>query len=255
MIEVKCMGPVCIVERPEKLTGGMVGKKIHFSFDEAWAGLTRQAVLWTEGCKRVMTLPLGNTVEIPAELLAVPVRMLWVGVRGYDANMTLVIPTDWGELGEIVPGTEAVPGGEAPTPTQAQQLQWEIDEAAGKAQRAEDAAAEALRRVEGAEGAAARAEDAAVRAETAGKSAEELAVGAGESAHLAQAARSEAERQAVRAKEEADRAVQSGVKSAAELSAEVPPGLAAEGNVQSVLGALAGLLTEVDGLIGGGIHG
>lgn len=49
--------------------------------------------------------------------------------------------------------------------------------------------------------------------------------------------------------------MQNGVKSAAELAAEVPPGLAAEGNVQSVLGALAGLMTAADGLIGGGIHG
>lgn len=76
----------------ETLTSGMVGKQIRLSFDDSWAGLTKTAVFCAGDTTRVVMDP-GETVAIPAEVLAKPFLKLFVGVYGTDAEGTVVIPT------------------------------------------------------------------------------------------------------------------------------------------------------------------
>lgn len=81
------------VSQEGKLTTGMVGATVTFEFGPEWAGLSKTAVFRAGGVTRDV-VDIGDTVPIPVEVLQAE-GYLAVGVEGYDAEHTLVIPTTW----------------------------------------------------------------------------------------------------------------------------------------------------------------
>ena len=87
-----------------KLTAGMVGAKVLFSFTPEWSGLLKTAVFKGSGVSKDRILT-GNTVEIPPECIAKR-STLQVGVYGHLADGTIVIPTVMCNGVEIAAGTK-----------------------------------------------------------------------------------------------------------------------------------------------------
>lgn len=126
MIEIRCRGASADCIAAEVLTSGMVGRLVRFTFDEAWEGLSKTAVFI--GVVKESMLLQENIVEIPAPVLLEADVPLVIGVRGESEDGTVVIPTVYVHCGTILPGADTVPVGTAVTPSQAQQLQSQIDE-------------------------------------------------------------------------------------------------------------------------------
>ena len=110
------------------VTSGMVGATVNFEFDSSWDGLDKTAV-FRAGSVTKIVVGIGDTVEIPHEVLAKPMRTLLVGVYGTDSEGTLVIPTVYATIGSIFPG--AKPSGDPsadPTLPPWVDLQKQVDE-------------------------------------------------------------------------------------------------------------------------------
>lgn len=87
----------------DTLTSGSVGTTITVSLDSAWDELSAFAVF--KAHDRSEAVPVtGDTVEIPAHVLAVPDVHLVVGFYGIDTVGKVVIPTVYADLGEIRAG-------------------------------------------------------------------------------------------------------------------------------------------------------
>lgn len=93
---------------PELLTAGMAkAVSVEFAFSSDWDGLTKTAV-FTNGRATIDVLPAkwdGDTVTVPAEILAVAGRYARVGVYGTNAY-GVVLPTVWVSLGKVQPAVE-----------------------------------------------------------------------------------------------------------------------------------------------------
>lgn len=93
---------------PELLTAGMAkAVSVEFAFSSDWDGLTKTAV-FTNGRATIDVLPAkwdGDTVTVPAEILAVAGRYARVGVYGTNAS-GVVLPTVWATLGKVQPAAE-----------------------------------------------------------------------------------------------------------------------------------------------------
>ena len=81
------------------LTSGMVGIPVTIEYDEAWEGLTKNLVCRCSGQDSGSTeqraiLNVGNTAVVAHEVMQAG-KHLWLGVEGYNADGTLVIPTAW----------------------------------------------------------------------------------------------------------------------------------------------------------------
>ena len=76
----------------EILTSGMVGKQARLAFSSEWDGLVKTVVFSAGAVSRDVILT-GETVTIPAEVLANPMRQLYVGVYGCSSDGTVAIPT------------------------------------------------------------------------------------------------------------------------------------------------------------------
>lgn len=111
----------------ETLTSGTVGKKVKLEFSTDWAGMTKTAVFVAGDVTRDV-VGVSEVVTIPAEVLAVPLETLYVGVYGTAADGR-VIPTIRAEGPRIEPGVD--PSGDRGTdpglPVWAQ-LQQKIEE-------------------------------------------------------------------------------------------------------------------------------
>lgn len=95
-----------LIER-STLTSGMVGKAVKLAFSGEWNGLTK-AIVFRAGSVAVDDfLPEGEEVEttIPKKVMR-PKQRLEIGVVGYDADETVVIPTVWCDCGIIAQGAE-----------------------------------------------------------------------------------------------------------------------------------------------------
>ena len=107
------------------LTAGMANAEtIEFNFSDDWDTLTKTAV-FTDGKVTVDVLQsrwlTGNTVNIPAEVLATAGRSVRVGVYGANAD-GLILPTVWVTLGKVMPAAEPSgdPGADPTLPIWAQ---------------------------------------------------------------------------------------------------------------------------------------
>ena len=90
------------------LTSGMVGIPVTIEYDEAWEGLTKNLVCRCSGQDTGSTeqraiLNVGNTAVVAHEVMQAG-KHLWLGVEGYNADGTLVIPTTWAMCGVIQRG-------------------------------------------------------------------------------------------------------------------------------------------------------
>lgn len=110
------------------IPAGIIGAKINFDYADAmWDGLKKTVVL--KGCCTKDIINAGNTVEIPAEVVAKPGVRVTVGVYGVDSDNNIAIPTLWANLN--VTRYAADPSGDASSdpalPVWAQ-LQEQIDD-------------------------------------------------------------------------------------------------------------------------------
>lgn len=111
----------------ETLTTGMVGKEVKLEFTADWDGLSKTAVFMAGEVTRDVA-GVSGTAVIPAEVLAVPLQQLYVGIYGVSGDGT-VTPTIRAAGPVILPGID--PSGDAGTepdlPVWAQ-LQTRIDD-------------------------------------------------------------------------------------------------------------------------------
>lgn len=91
------------------LTAGMVGIPVTIVCDSTWNGLTKNLV-----CRRgeaqgpystnARTIPdVASAATVAHEVMMAGME-LYLGLEGYNADGTLVIPTTWANCGEILPG-------------------------------------------------------------------------------------------------------------------------------------------------------
>lgn len=110
------------------VTSGSVGREVQFQFSDDWDGLVKTAVFETNNYKETATVPESGTLAIPEDVLTYPGFQLRIGVIGKTADGATVIPTVYADCSMIKPGASTVPVGTPPTPSQAEQLQAQIDE-------------------------------------------------------------------------------------------------------------------------------
>lgn len=127
MLSFHFSGADGIMTEEETLTTGMVGKEVRLEFTRDWDGLSKTAVFMAGGVTRDV-VGVSDVAVIPAEVLAVPMKRLYVGVYGVSAEGK-VTPTIRAAGPEIQPGID--PSGDAGTdpklPVWAQ-LQQQVDE-------------------------------------------------------------------------------------------------------------------------------
>lgn len=95
------------------LTSGMVGIPVTIVCDDAWKGLVKNLVCRSgrrydppdEGTARIIA-NVGGTAAVAQEVMEAG-RYLYLGVEGYSADGTRVMPTTWAECGMIHPGAHA----------------------------------------------------------------------------------------------------------------------------------------------------
>lgn len=90
------------------LTSGMVGLPVTIEYDEAWVGLTKNLVCrcsrnGSSGEEYRSILNVENTTNVAHEVMKAGM-FLYLGVEGYNADGTLVIPTVWAMCGAIEKG-------------------------------------------------------------------------------------------------------------------------------------------------------
>ena len=102
-IIVQAQKASCRKSSGEKITTGMVGKKVSFDFSADWDGLVKTAVFEGSGAAKDVVLT-GDAAEIPHECLTVPGGMLRVGVFGTDG--TIQTPTVYTDIGQIDQGAD-----------------------------------------------------------------------------------------------------------------------------------------------------
>lgn len=100
-----------VVGKPSRITSGLVGLPIVFSFDDAWDGMKKTAV-FKAGCVQRIVENLEEETVVPWEVLETEGVWLSVGVYGVNNDGSVAIPTIWANVGVIYPGvdTEADPG-------------------------------------------------------------------------------------------------------------------------------------------------
>lgn len=106
MIELSVYNGNIKILRPETLTSGRVGHKIHFSFNNKWAGLNKKATFLAGNVSRTIDLT-GNfecDAEIPSETLETPDLDLMVAVKGLSDDLSVILPTKYLRLGYIHKG-------------------------------------------------------------------------------------------------------------------------------------------------------
>ena len=102
-IIVQAQKASCRKSSGERITTGMVGKKVSFDFSAEWDGLVKTAVFEGSGITKDVTLS-GDTAVIPHECLTAPGGMLRVGVFGTDG--TIQTPTVYTDIGQIEQGAD-----------------------------------------------------------------------------------------------------------------------------------------------------
>ena len=100
-----------VVGKPIRITSGLVGLPIVFSFDDAWNGMKKTAV-FKAGCVQRIVENLEEETVVPWEVLETEGVWLSVGVYGVNNDGSVAIPTIWANVSVIYPGVdpEADPG-------------------------------------------------------------------------------------------------------------------------------------------------
>lgn len=128
MIKVFVRKTVAEAEVDTPTTSGSVGTKATFQFSEEWDALRKTAIFETDNYKEPAEIPESGEVEVPERVLVYPWVRLRIGVRGESEDGSVVIPTVYADCGTINRGANTTPVGTPPTPSQAEQLQAQIDD-------------------------------------------------------------------------------------------------------------------------------
>ena len=129
---------------PETLTSGMVGKLVKLEFTSDWEGLAKTAVFSAGNVTRDV-ICTGETVAIPAEVLQIPMRVLYIGVYGVAPDGSLVIPTIRVKGPEIQPGVDpSGDPGSAPDLTLWEQIEGQIGDMTQLNTQSKDSLVEAI---------------------------------------------------------------------------------------------------------------
>ena len=136
-IEVNMTGQAACAKTTGLLTSGTVGMPVTFLFDDTWQGLTKTAVFRAGGLT-IDRLDIGAETTVPWEVLQKKNCMLQIGIYGTNADGTVVMPTEWADVGMIQPGAD--PAGDESTDPSLPVWQQALD----KAEEAQEAANAAL---------------------------------------------------------------------------------------------------------------
>lgn len=129
MISVYVQKTLATAKSDTPLTSGCVGTVVQFYFSSDWDGLNRTAVFETSAYqKETAELSADNSAVIPESVMVQDGVTLFIGVYGTNGGGSIVVPTVYANCGEIKTGANTEPGGEPVTPSQAQQLQNQIDD-------------------------------------------------------------------------------------------------------------------------------
>lgn len=94
-------------EKPEHITAGTVGLQIDFSFDGSWEGLNKIAVFRGGNVVKDRQIINGAPMTVPHEVMAKACDRLVVGVEGRSTDGTIVIPTTYANICNIIGGANA----------------------------------------------------------------------------------------------------------------------------------------------------
>ena len=112
-IKIEVTGNIArVTDRPARLTSGMVGLPVEFTFDSHWDGLSKTAV-FRAGKTELIAEGLETETTVPWEALDKPNVWLSIGVYGASADGTIVIPTIWANVCLICEGVN--PDGDVST--------------------------------------------------------------------------------------------------------------------------------------------
>lgn len=108
MIEVIVYNGNINIKKPETLTSGRIGHKIHFSFNNKWTGLNKKATFSAGNVHRTVDLDgeFECTAIIPSEVLETPDLDLTVAVKGFSNDFEIILPTKYLRLGYIHKGAQ-----------------------------------------------------------------------------------------------------------------------------------------------------
>ena len=125
---IKVSGVVARAAYGAQIPAGITGATVRFFYvDPIWDSLTKTAVFRAGGVTRDV-LDVEEVVTVPWEVVAEPGSWLEVGIYGTDADNTLVIPTIWTRVGQIVDAADPSgdPGADPALPIWAQ-LKADVD--------------------------------------------------------------------------------------------------------------------------------
>ena len=125
---IKVSGVVARAAYGAQIPAGITGATVRFFYvDPIWDSLTKTAVFRAGGVTRDV-LDVEEVVTVPWEVVAEPGSWLEVGIYGTDADNTLVIPTIWTRVGQIMDAADPSgdPGADPALPIWAQ-LQADVD--------------------------------------------------------------------------------------------------------------------------------
>lgn len=96
----------------QTIPAGIIGARVEFHYtDPMWDGLSKTVVL--KGCVTKDVVGAGDSVVIPAEVVAKPGVRVMVGVYGVDEENNIAIPTLWASIGVVKPAAD--PAGDEST--------------------------------------------------------------------------------------------------------------------------------------------
>ncbi len=105
----------------EPIPVGIVGATVKLEFtDPLWDGLDKH-ILFSGATDRAVVFA-GDSVELPAAVVAVPNILVKMGVWGVSPDGKIAIPTLWAELGTVKPATDKDMGADPGLPIWAQLL-------------------------------------------------------------------------------------------------------------------------------------
>ena len=89
---------------------GTTGQVCAFYFDEDWRVLPYKKITYKVGQTILGTYDIVNAEEvIPSSVLSTAGLPLEIGITGYSANKSVIIPTSWCLIGIIKPGAVIMP--------------------------------------------------------------------------------------------------------------------------------------------------
>lgn len=119
-IQMTVTGAAAVARKQGLLTAGMTGIPVTFSFSGEWENLTIIPVFRCGETIRDNALE-GRNTTVPHEVMQP--GLLYIGAEGRSADGTVVIPTVWALVGQVLEGANATENPAlAPTPSQYDRL-------------------------------------------------------------------------------------------------------------------------------------